>query len=531
MEIERIKKPLRKLPIGIQSFEDLRRSDYLYVDKTAFVYQLVTTGKPYFLSRPRRFGKSLLLSTLEAYFLGKKELFQGLAIEQLETEWLEYPVLHLSLNAEKYDSYEALQSMLERQLRNWEKNYNIKETDPSYSGRFMEIIRQAYQITGRQVVVLVDEYDKPLLATLHNEKLQMQYRDLLTAFYTVLKDADPWLKFVFITGVTKFAQVGIFSKLNQLNDISLDRRYAQICGLTRKEIEHTFAPELDKMGQINDFTYEETMEELTRMYDGYHFSHFREVGMYNPFSILNALDKQEFRNFWFATGTPGFLLTMLQKSNFDLRKLDGIEVSEASLTDDRANVDNPIPMLYQSGFLTIKDFDKRFRLYKLGYPNEEVRYGFLNYAAPFYTPVSQNDTAFYIGKFVNELEAGMTDAFLIRLRSFFAGIPYELNDETERHYQVIFYLVFKLMGQFTDAEVRSAKGRADAVVKTNDFIYVFEFKLDGSAEKALEQINEKGYLIPYIADGRTLVKVGVNFSQKERNIEHWIIRICFEFIS
>lgn len=523
METNLMQKPLRKLPIGIQSFEDLRRSGYLYVDKTAFVYQLVTTGKPYFLSRPRRFGKSLLLSTLEAYFQGKKELFKGLAIEQLETEWFEYPVLHLDLNAEKYDTYEALQEMLERQLCNWEKLYNTQGSGISYSGRFMEVIRRAYEQTGRQVVVLVDEYDKPLLATLHHEKLQAEYRDLLTAFYTVLKSADPWLKFVFITGVTKFAQVGIFSKLNQLNDISLDRRYAQLCGLTREEIEQTFAPELYSMAEMNGFTHQETMEELTRMYDGYHFSHLSEVGMYNPFSILNALDKQEFRNFWFATGTPGFLLTMLQKTNFDLRKLDGIEVSEASLTDDRANVDNPVPILYQSGFLTIKGYDKRFHLYKLSYPNEEVRYGFLNFAAPFYTPVPENDTAFHIGKFVSELEAGETDAFLTRLQSFFAGIPYELNDKTERHYQVIFYLVFRLMGQFTDAEVHSAKGRTDAVVKTRDYIYVFEFKLEGTAEKALAQIDEKGYLIPYMADGRTLVKVGVNFSQEERNIERWII--------
>lgn len=515
--------PLRKYPIGIQSFEFLREQGYLYVDKTALIYQLVKMGKPYFLSRPRRFGKSLLLSTLEAYFQGRKELFKGLAIEQMEKDWIEYPVLHLDLNAEKYDTRERLYDMLERQLCAWEELYGTKGVGITHSGRFMEVIRCAYQKTGKRVVVLIDEYDKPLLRSFHDEKLQQDFWETLTAFYTVLKTADPWLQFVFITGVTKFAQMGIFSNLNQLNDISFNLRYSTLCGMTQAEIEATFAPELETLGSANRLNPKETIDALARQYDGYRFSEDQVEGVFNPFSVLSSLAESKLRNYWFATGTPTFLVEILKKTRYDLRKLDGIEVTAASLSDDRANIDNPIPMIYQSGYLTIKAYDERFRFYKLGFPNEEVKYGFLNFAMPFYTSVSENEAPFYIGKFVHELEEGDVDAFLIRLRAFFADFPYELNDKTERHYQVVFYLVFKLMGQYVDAEIRSARGRADAVVKTEDAIYVFEFKLDGSVEDALKQIDDKGYLIPYTVDGRRLYKIGVNFDAEQRNLGEWKI--------
>ena len=406
-------KTLRKLPIGIQSFEFLRSEGYLYVDKTELVYRLVTKGKPYFLSRPRRFGKSLLLSTLEAYFKGKKELFEGLAIEKLEQNWFEYPVLHLSLNAEKYDSRERLERMLELQLESWEEMYGVNKGTMTYSGRFITIIRRAYEQTGRRVVVLVDEYDKPMLQTFDKPDLQEDFRKTLTAFYTVLKDADPYLQFVFITGVTKFAQMGIFSTLNQLNDISFDLEYNTLCGMTRTEIETVFVPELQELALQAETNYDEAIEQLTRQYDGYRFT--PEKGftpMFNPFSVLNALAKSRFGDYWFASGTPTFLVEILKKTNFDLRELDGIEVSSASLSDDRANISNPVPMIYQSGYLTIKSFDQRFRTYTLGFPNEEVKYGFLNFVAPFYTPVASTDTTFYIGKFVHELETGETEAFL-----------------------------------------------------------------------------------------------------------------------
>lgn len=515
--------PLRKFPIGIQSFEFLREQGYLYVDKTALIYQLVTMGKPYFLSRPRRFGKSLLLSTLEAYFRGRRDLFKGLAIEQMEKDWLEYPVLHLDLNAEKYDTRERLYDMLERQLNTWEELYETKGEGITHSGRFMTVIRRAYEKTGRRVVVLIDEYDKPLLRSFHDEKLQQDFRETLTAFYTVLKSADPWLQFVFITGVTKFAQMGIFSNLNQLNDISFNLRYATLCGMTQTEIETTFAPELENLGQVNRLNATETINILARQYDGYRFSEDQAEGVFNPFSVLSALSEGKLRNYWFATGTPTFLVEILKKTHYDLRKLDGIEVTAASLSDDRADINNPIPMIYQSGYLTIKSYDDRFRFYTLGFPNEEVKYGFLNFATPFYTPVSENDAPFHVGKFIYELEMGDIDAFLTRLRAFFADFPYELNDKTERHYQVVFYLVFKLMGQYIEAEVQSARGRADAVVKTADAIYVFEFKLDGGVSDALKQIDEKGYLIPYTADGRRLYKIGVSFDAAQRNLGEWKI--------
>lgn len=511
----------RRYPIGIQSFEKLRNEGYVYVDKTHRMYELIRMGNPYFLSRPRRFGKSLLLSTFEAYFLGKKELFKGLFIETVEKDWKTYPVLHFDLNAEKYEDSKSLEDMLERQLCEWETLYETGGGGITYSGRFMEVIRKAYEKTGLRVVVLIDEYDKPLLRSFHDEQLQNDFRATLTAFYTVLKSADPWLQFVFITGVTKFAQVGIFSNLNQLMDISLDNRFYDLCGLTRQEINDNFAPELEALAKNNGMTQDETIAELARMYDGYYFNEDQHEGMYNPFSVLQTFSSNKFRSYWFTSGTPTFLVEMLKKTDFDLRELEGIQVPAVSLINDRADPRNPVPMIYQSGYLTIKSYDERFRFYTLGFPNEEVKYGFLNFVTPFYTCISSESTSFYIGNFIAELENGDVDAFLNRLRAFFADFPYELNDRTERHYQVVFYLVFKLMGQFTETEVRSARGRADAVVKTKNYIFVFEFKLNGTAQEALAQIDEKGYLIPYMADGRELVKVGVNFDAEERNIGEW----------
>lgn len=514
---------IRKFPIGIQNFEDIRCNGYLYVDKTALVYQLVTTGKPYFLSRPRRFGKSLLLSTLEAYFEGKRELFEGLAIGRLETEWNVHPVMHLDLNARNYESIGDLIAMLNQHLEKWEALYGDEKKDRAPEERFAYIIEQACLKTGRQVVVLIDEYDKPLLRSFHDDELQRKFRNALTAFYTVLKSADRYLRLVFITGVTKFAQMSVFSELNQLTDISQLPQYATLCGMTRTEITDNFAPEIEDLALFNRLTTQEAMEKLTRMYDGYRFSEYSTEGMYNPFSLLSVMSYKVFKNYWFVSGTPTFLVEMLKRTDYDLRDLDGIEVSSAALINYRANSQEPVPMIYQSGYLTIKEYDERFQMYTLGFPNEEVRYGFLNFVLPFYTPIDSENGNFFIGKFTKELETGKPEAFLTRLRAFFADIPYELNTKTERHYQVVFYLVFKLLGQFTDAEVRSCLGRADAVVKTTDYIYVFEFKLDGTAEEALAQIDSKGYLIPYTADGRQLIKVGVSFSATERNLDRWLI--------
>jgi len=515
----------RKLPVGIQTFEDLRKEGYLYVDKTALVWQIANTGKPYFLSRPRRFGKSLLISTFEAYFRGRKDLFEGLAIEKLETEWVEYPILHLDLNAEKYDAPERLGIILEFHLGQWEKRYGIGENEDSFSTRFAGIIRRAYEKTGKKVVVLIDEYDKPLLQAILDEPLADAYKKTLKAFYGVLKSADQYLRFVFLTGVTKFAQVSIFSDLNQLNDISMKPQYATLCGITKEELLEVFTPELEELGKRNGLTFEETVDKMTAMYDGYHFCEFAE-GMFNPFSVLNVFDGYQFKYYWFPTGTPTYLVDLLKQSDYDLRLLiDGVQTGQPAFSEYRADARNPLPMIYQSGYLTIKDYDKEFRVYTLGFPNDEVRYGFMNFLLPYYTEITEDETDFHILHFVKELRAGDVPSFIERLKAFFAGIPYELNDQTERHYQVIFYLVFRLMGQFVDAEVRSAKGRADAVVKTKDRIYVFEFKLNGTAQEALQQIEEKGYMIPYTMDPRQKVKVGVDFSKEERNINDFVVSV------
>lgn len=513
---------MRNLPIGIQTFEKIRKENFLYVDKTAFVWKIASTSTPYFLSRPRRFGKSLLLSTFEAYFEGRKELFEGLAIEKMETEWNKYPVLHLDLNAEKYDAPERLNDILSNQLTQWELKYGKGPDELTLSSRFTGVIRRANEQTGRGVVVLVDEYDKPLLQAITNEELLDAYRSTLKAFYGVLKSTDRYLRFVFLTGVTKFAQVSVFSDLNQLNDISMKPQYATICGITRQELTDTFAPEIGQLGQSNQLTTEEAIEKLATLYDGYHFCEFA-VGVFNPFSVLNVFDGFKFSSYWFATGTPTFLVELLKKSEYDLRILiDGVEAPASSFTEYRVEANNPIPLIYQSGYLTIKGYDERFKNYLLEFPNEEVKYGFMEFLVPFYTSIKNNDQGFYIGKFVNELEAGDVDAFLTRLQAFFADFSYELSEKKERAYQVVFYLVFKLMGQFTQAEVRSARGRADAVVKTPKYIYVFEFKLSGTAEEALQQIEDKGYLIPYQVDGREVRKIGVEFSAEKRNISRWL---------
>ena len=512
----------RKLPIGIQSFEDLRKNSYLYVDKTALVHQIVSNGKTYFLSRPRRFGKSLLLSTMEAYFRGKKELFRGLAIESLETEWKKYPVLHLDLNARNYESKEALIAILNQHLEKWETIYGDERNDRCPEERFSYLLDKIHSMTGLQAVVLIDEYDKPLLQTIGNKELQEQYKNILKAFYGVLKSVDAHLRFVFLTGVTKFGQVSVFSDLNQLKDISMDARYATICGITDEELRRNFKPELEVLAVNEGLDYEGVCQKMKRMYDGYHFRHNME-GLYNPFSVLNALDSAEFGGYWFSTGTPTFLVELLKKTDYDLRNLEGVELPANLFADYKADADNPIPVIYQSGYLTIKDYDERFKAYTLGFPNEEVEYGFLNFLIPYYTSVPIEKGAFNIMHFVKELETGDVDAFLTRLRAFFAGIPYELNDKTERHYQTVFYLVFRLLGQYIDVEERSTKGRADAVVKTKDYVFVFEFKLDGSVEDALKQIDDKGYLIPYNTDRRKLMKIGVSFDSRERNIGEWKI--------
>ena len=509
-------------PIGIQNFEKLRKDGYFYVDKTELMYQMVKTGSYYFLSRPRRFGKSLLISTLEAYFRGKKELFEGLAVEKLEKDWVKYPILHIDLNTEKYDTPESLENKLNDTLASWEETYGTRPSEVSLAMRFEGIIDRACKQEGQRVVILVDEYDKPMLQSIGNEELQKSFRDTLKAFYGALKSKDGCIKFGMLTGVTKFGKVSVFSDLNNLEDISMRKRYVEICGISNQELHDNLEAELHEFAQAKGCTYNEICEKLRKHYDGYHFTH-NTIGMYNPFSLLHAFKNMEFDNYWFETGTPTYLVELLQKHHYDLHRMAHEETDADVLNSIDSTSTNPIPVIYQSGYLTIKGYDEEFGTYRLGFPNSEVEEGFIKYLLPFYANTNAVESAFEIQKFVREVRAGDYESFFRRLRSFFSDTPYELIRDLELHYQNVLFIVFKLVGFYVKAEYRTSEGRIDLVLQTDKFIYVMEFKLDGTAEEALRQINEKHYAQPFEADERKLFKIGVNFSADTRNIEKWLV--------
>ena len=513
---------MKQYPIGIQSFESLIKDGYFYVDKTKLVYRLATTGRYYFLSRPRRFGKSLLLSTLHAYFEGKKELFEGLEIEKLETDWTPHPILHLDLNTQKYDKPESLDNILDEHLSEWEKLYGSNPLEQSLARRFDGVIKRAHEKTGQRAVILVDEYDKPMLQAIGNDELQSAYRETLKPFYGALKSRDADIRFAFLTGVTKFGKVSVFSDLNNLNDISMWDKYYDICGISEEELERDFREDIEALADAQGMTYGDCITRLKHMYDGYHFD-AGTPGVYNPFSLLNTFAKLKFGYYWFETGTPTYLVKLLQLHNYDLNEMANEQTSEDVLNSIDAASTNPIPVIYQSGYLTIKDYDPEFELYTLGFPNEEVEKGFVRYLMPFYTTVNQNKTAFEISRFVKDIERGDYDSFLTRLRSFYADIPYEMQRDLEVHYQNVLFIVFRLMGFHVAVEYRTSNGRVDLVLKAREYIYVMEFKFDGTAEEAIRQINEKGYAAPFKADGRRIVKLGINFSRETKTIDKWIV--------
>ncbi|WP_308550252.1 ATP-binding protein [uncultured Parabacteroides sp.] len=515
-------------PIGIQNFEKIRRDGYFYVDKTALVYRLAKSGSYYFLSRPRRFGKSLLLSTLEAYFEGKKELFAGLAIEQLEKDWGRYPILHLDLNARQYENIGSLLEELNKYLEIWEQAYDSPFGDRKPEERFFQVIRRAYEKTGQRVVILIDEYDKPLLQAIGKPELQEAYRSLLKAFYGVMKSADGFIRFAMLTGVTKFSKVSVFSDLNNLEDISFRRTYNELCGISEQELQDNLGNELPEFSRSSGLTESELCDKLRRYYDGYHFAP-DTAGIYNPFSLLHAFKNREFGNYWFATGTPSYLVELLKRNHYDLDRL-AHEETDAETLDGVDSVDSdPIPVIYQSGYLTIKGYDAEFGMYRLGFPNLEVEEGFVKYLLPYYANVSASKTPFEISRFIREIRSGDYDAFFRRLQSFFADTPYETitglkpERDTELHYQNVLFIVFRLIGLYTKVEYHTNRGRIDLVLQTDRYIYVMEFKLNGTAEEALQQINEKQYALPFVADGRKIVKIGVNFSSGTRNIERWVV--------
>ena len=509
-----------KYPIGIQTFAKIREENFLYFDKTKEVYQLAKNGGYFFLSRPRRFGKSLLITTLEAYFQGRKELFEGLAISGMETEWGQYPVFHIDLNAADYRDVNALQSILDYHLCRFEEEFGPRGDGRTLSERFMDVIKRAYEQTGRQVVILVDEYDKPLLQAIGDEKLQDDYRKILKGFYGVAKSMDQYIRFALFTGVTKFSKVSVFSDLNNLEDISLSEQYAEICGITEQEIRDNIDPQVGELAAANGLTKEECYGRLKQQYDGYHF-HPKSVGMYNPFSLLSALKRKEFGDQWFQSGTPTFLVEVLKRNNYDLEQLTREEATADLLGSLDAIDTNPIPLLYQSGYLTIKSYNERFRTYRLGYPNEEVERGFNLFLFPYYVPLRKEKTGLFVMNFVQEIEAGEPLKFMKRLESLFANQDYQIAGDAELYFHNAVSLIFQMLGFYTETERHTSDGRMDMVVQTADYIYLFEFKLDKSVEEALAQIEEKQYALPFAHDPRKLYKIGVNFSSETRRIESW----------
>ena len=516
-------KELQKLPIGIQNFESLRKDGYCYIDKTAIVYKLVQYGRYYFLSRPRRFGKSLLLSTIKAYFEGKRELFKGLAIDSMEdVEWQARPVLYLDLNTEKYDKPEKLDDVLNDFLKKQEALYGSEESEKSLGLRFQGIIRRACEKTGHRVAILVDEYDKPMLQAIGNEALQDEYRSTLKGFYGALKSMDGYIKFAMLTGVTKFGKVSVFSDLNNLNDISMDLTYYNVCGITEEELLSNFPRHIDALANANGISREDCIEKLRHLYDGYHFEE-NAPGVYNPFSVLNTLSKMKFSSYWFETGTPTYLVELLRQYDYQLENLENIETDADVLNSIDPTTTNPIPVIYQSGYLTIKGYDEEFKMYRLGYPNAEVEEGFIRFLIPYYTSIDRVNAPFQIQQFVKDVRSGECERFVNRLKAFFADTPYELTKNLENHYQNVLYIIFKLLGFYAHAEYHTSYGRIDLLVESKDYRYVMEFKLDGTAEEALQQIKSKDYALPFSMDQKKTYLIGMNFSKETRNIERYVI--------
>ncbi len=526
-----------KYPIGVQDFEGLIKDGYVYVDKTDLIYRLVNDGKIYFLSRPRRFGKSLLVSTLKHYFLGHRELFKGLAIDGLETEWNEYPVFHLSFGGVNFSNSSAIDESLSMFIENAEKEYGIEERFKDYGIRFAAVLKAAHEKTGRRCVVLIDEYDKPLLDVMDTElrvtdsdgnslRLEEYNRNVLKGFYSVFKDADPDLKFVLLTGVTKFSQVSVFSGFNQPKDISMDSRYEALCGITLEEMLEVFHEPIQELAKKYKTDYDGMVEMLRKRYDGYHFSS-EMTGVFNPFSLLNCFDKLEMRNYWFATGTPTYLMRLLSHSDKNINELVGRYYEESQFIDYKADVERPLPMIYQSGYLTVKEYDIDTRYYLLDFPNEEVRSGFIDMLASSYFSSGEMVSS-WIFNVNRDLRGGKIEEFMRKMTSLLSSVTYRFQRkqdafECERYFQYTFYLIMQMIGHYnTMVEKETSEGRIDCVVECPDYVYVMEFKMDGSAQSALEQIRERGYTKPYLTDKRKVFSIGVNFSSEKGTIEEYL---------
>ena len=523
---------MMKYPIGIQSFDQIIEDGYVYIDKTDLIYQLVKGGKIYFLSRPRRFGKSLLVSTLKCYFQGRKELFKGLAIDKLETEWAEYPVFHIDFNGTDFTRSGKLDDIIGGTVGTWEKEYGRAEEFEDIGKRFAYVLQQAHKRYGRRCVVLVDEYDKPILdvldtgytATIDGKERLLEdiHREILKSFYSTFKLADEDLQFVLLTGVTKFSQVSGFSGFNQPADISMAEQYETLCGITQEELEHYFAEPIEALAKKYRTTFEGMKTMLKHRYDGYHFSD-NLTDVYNPFSLLNAFSMKDLRDYWFASGTPTYLIRLLNHTQEDLNELTGRYYSPEEFIDYKADVEMPLPMIYQSGYLTVKRYDRDFGTFLLDFPNNEVKSGFVSLVASSYLKPRENLQS-WIRSAVIALRKGETEKLRALFTSFLAGIPYTMRDkrEKERYFHYTFYLIFRLISVYTVyTEKEQSQGRSDCIVETDGYIYIFEFKRDGSADEALAQIEAKGYARPYEGDKRKLYKIGVNFSSETGTVEEW----------
>ena len=508
-------------PIGIQNFEKLREGGYTYVDKTALIYKLAASGTYYFLSRPRRFGKSLLISTMDAYFSGKKELFKGLAMEQMEKGWIQYPVLHLDLNGITYSSEDVLDQVLNDKLSDWEAEYGITASSTVPGLRFQNIIDAAYESTGHKVVILIDEYDKPIVDNLVNPELADNFKKTLQGFYSVLKAKDGQIKFGFLTGVSKIGKLSVFSALNTLKDISMVKEYADICGISEKELHDNFDESVAELGEANDLTKEDGYFKLKEMYDGYHFSQ-NSIGVYNPFSLLNAFSDREFQDYWFETGTPTLLVNVMKETSFDVTTLsDNVVVSADDLSGMQDIINNPIPLFYQTGYLTIKGYDKEFKEYTLGFPNDEVKTGFLKFIYSYYVPANPSEGKTMTSKMARALRSGDPYSFMRSLEALFANTTYQIQGDAEKNFQYAMYIIMELLGEYVQAERSTSNGRIDLLLQTKDYIYIVELKIDNTADAALQQIEDKGYAKPFVNDPRKIFKIGVSFSTENRRIEDW----------
>ncbi len=514
----------RKLyPIGIQTFSNIREGDYLYIDKTEYVYRMASSDAKYvFLSRPRRFGKSLLTSTLESYFSGRKDLFQGLAIEKLEKEWTKYPVLHFDMSTAKYAEKADLESELNLKLVQYEEVYGKKEDEQNFNQRLQGLIKRACEQTGRQVVVLIDEYDAPLLDVVHEEKNLPVLRSVMRNFYSPLKACDGYLRFVFITGITKFSQLSIFSELNNIKNISMDERYAAVCGISEEEMRTQMDNDLNLLAEDMKLTRDEVMAKLKENYDGYHFA-WPSPDIYNPFSLLNAFADRKFNSYWFGSGTPTYLIEMLRKYKVLPSQIGMKKAMSAEFDAPTERLTSVVPLMYQSGYLTIKDCNPVFDRYLLDIPNKEVRIGLMRSLVPSYV---STDTLTATNTIVDMAEALYEDDMngaLEQLRAFLSTVPYCDHTDYEGHYQQMLYVIFSLLGMYCDVEVRTPRGRVDIVLRAPHTLYIIELKLDKGADVAMNQIDLKQYPDRFRLCGLPVVKVGISFDSEAHTLGAWKI--------